>query len=89
MLAESLKPNDFMVIRGSRIAGRYNSNPVVLSASAFIIESLVLLLIILPQRGQMIECPAGASFLDKSRSQSGQAMRLANFEVLGCKVNLI
>jgi hypothetical protein len=89
MLAESLKPNDFMVIRGNRIAGRYISSPAILRVSAFIIESLVLLLIILPQRGQMIECPAGASVLDKSRSQSGHAIRLADFEVLECKVNLI
>jgi hypothetical protein len=87
MLAESLKPYDFMVIRGSKIAGRYMSRPARLRESAFLIESVVLLLIILPQRGQTRECPAGASALDKSMSQSGQAIRWSKFLVFGYNAN--
>jgi hypothetical protein len=88
ILVESLKPNDFMVIRGRRMAGRYISSPAVLRASALTIESPVLLLIVLPQRGQIRECPAGASVLDNSMSQSGQAIRWSKLLLFGCNVNL-
>jgi len=85
MLAESLKPNDFIVISGRRMAGRYMSRPAMLSDRDFIIESAVPLFIVLPQRGQMLECPPGASIRGNNRSQSGQARRWSKFSDVGCK----
>ena len=88
MLAESLKMNDSIVISGRKIAGRYMSRPAILRASAFVIERLLLLLIVLPQRGQTRECPTGASVCGKRISQSGQAVRLSKYLVSGCNADL-
>ena len=87
ILAESLKPNDLKVIRGRRIAGRYMSSPARLNARVLAIESENLLLIVLPQRGQTMECPSGASFRGNNRSQSGQAVKYSKVLLSGCNTN--